>query len=71
VLQVPGCALHHYSYAELLYNKKIKEKKGKKGIALKGHCKQSAFISKISYAMASWLHKIDRRGYNECFKSIT
>ena len=28
--------MHHYSYAELLHNKKIKEKKGKKGIALKG-----------------------------------
>jgi hypothetical protein len=27
-------ALHHYSYAVLLHNKKIKEKKGKKGIAL-------------------------------------
>ena len=35
-LQVPGYALHHYSYAELLHNKKIREKKGKKGIALKG-----------------------------------
>jgi hypothetical protein len=32
---VPGYALHHYSYAVLLYNKKIKEKKGKKGIALR------------------------------------
>jgi hypothetical protein len=33
---LPGYALHHYSYAELLHNKKIKEKKGKKGIALRG-----------------------------------
>jgi len=32
---VPGYALHHYSYAELLHNKKIREKKGKKGIALR------------------------------------
>ena len=28
---MPGYALHHYSYAELLHNKKIREKKGKKG----------------------------------------
>jgi hypothetical protein len=32
---VPGYALHHYSYAELLHDKKIREKKGKKGIALR------------------------------------
>jgi hypothetical protein len=32
---VPGYALHHYSYAELLHNKKIKEKKGKKGLVLR------------------------------------
>jgi hypothetical protein len=32
---VPGYALHHYSYAVLLHNKKIREKKGKKGIALR------------------------------------
>jgi hypothetical protein len=31
---VPGYALHLYSYAELLHKKKIREKKGKKGIAL-------------------------------------
>jgi hypothetical protein len=29
------------------------------------------FHSKISYAMANWLHEMNRRGYNECFKSIT
>ncbi len=30
-----GHALHLYSYAELLHNRKIREKKGKKGIALR------------------------------------
>ncbi len=69
-LQVPGYALHHYSYAVLLHNKKIKEKMQERN-RFKGHCKQSAFISKISYAMASCLYEIDRRGYNECFTSIT
>ena len=70
---MPGYALHLYSYAELLHNKKIREKKGKKGIALRdtASASASAFISKISYAMASWLYEIDRRGYNECFTSIT
>ncbi len=70
---MPGYALHHYSYAVLLHTKKIKEKKGKKGIALRdtASASASAFISKISYAMASWLYEIDRRGYNECFTSIT
>jgi hypothetical protein len=32
---VPGYALHHNSYAVLLHNKKIRGKKGKKGIALR------------------------------------
>ena len=32
---MPGYALHHYSYAVLLHNKKIREKKGKKGIVLR------------------------------------
>ena len=68
---MPGYALHLYSYAELLHNKKIREKKGKKGIALRDIASKSAFISKISYAMANWLHEMDRRGYKECFKSIT
>ncbi len=69
---MPGYALHHYSYAELLHNKKIREKKGKKGIALRDIAsKVHLHTSKISYAMANWLHEIDRRGYNECFKSIT
>jgi hypothetical protein len=57
---VPGYALHHYSYAELLHNKKLRERKGKKGIALRDIA---------SYAMANWLHEIDRRGYKECFTS--
>ena len=68
---MPGYALHHHSYAELLHNKKIREKKGKKGIALRDIASKVHFISKISYAMASWLHEIPRRGYNECFTSIT
>jgi hypothetical protein len=49
----------------------IKGKERQERNRFKGHCKQSAFYSKISYAMASWLHEIDRRGYNECFTSIT
>ena len=53
------------------YITRIKGKERQERNRFKGHCKQSAFISKISYAMASWLHEIDRRGYNECFTSIT
>jgi hypothetical protein len=34
-LQVPKYALHHYSYEELLHNKELRERKGKKGIALR------------------------------------
>jgi hypothetical protein len=68
-LQVPGYALHLYSYAELLHNKKIREKKGKKGIALRDIASKVHLLARL--AMANWLHEIDRRGYKECFKSIT
>jgi hypothetical protein len=45
---VPGYALHHYSYAELLYNKKLREKKGKKGIALRDIASKVHLIARLA-----------------------
>jgi hypothetical protein len=67
---VPGYALHHYSYAELLHINKLRERKSKKGMALRDIASKVHFTAS-SYAMANWLHEIDRRGYNECFTLIT
>jgi hypothetical protein len=48
VLQVPGYALHHYSYAKLLHNKKIKEKKGKKGITLRDTASKVHLLARLA-----------------------
>jgi hypothetical protein len=45
---VPGYALHHYSYAKLLHNKKIREKKGKKGIALRDIASKVHLLSRLA-----------------------
>jgi hypothetical protein len=47
-LQVPGYALHHYSYAELLHNKKLRERKGKKGIALRDIASKVHLIARLA-----------------------
>ncbi len=47
-LQVPGYALHHYSYAELLHNKKLREKKGKKGIALRDIASKVHLLARLA-----------------------
>jgi hypothetical protein len=64
-------ALHYYSYAELLHNKKIHGKEKQERNHFNEYCKQCAFYRKISHAMTNWSHEIDKRGYNECFTSIT
>jgi hypothetical protein len=45
---VPGYALHHYSYAELLHNKKLRERKSRKGIALKDIASKVHFIARLA-----------------------
>jgi len=45
---VPGHALHHYSYAELLHNKKIREKKVKKGIALRDIASKVHLLARLA-----------------------
>ncbi len=47
-LQVPGYALHHNSYAVLLHNKKIREKKGKKGIALRDIASKVHLLARLA-----------------------
>jgi hypothetical protein len=46
--QVPRYALNHYSYAELLHNKKLREKKGKKGIALRDIASKVHLIARLA-----------------------
>jgi hypothetical protein len=57
---VPRYALHHYSYAELLHNKKLRERGSKKGIALRNIASKVHFTARLSYAMENWLHEINR-----------
>jgi hypothetical protein len=45
---VPGYALHHYSYAELLHNKKLRERKSKKGIALRDIASKVHFTARLA-----------------------
>jgi hypothetical protein len=45
---VPGYALYQYSYAELLHNKKLREKKGKKGIALRDIASKAHFLARLA-----------------------
>jgi hypothetical protein len=45
---VPGYALHHYSYAELLHNKKLGERKSKKGIALRDIASKVHLIARLA-----------------------
>jgi hypothetical protein len=47
-LQVHGHALHHYSYAELLHNKKLRERKSKKGITLRDSASKVHFIARLA-----------------------
>ena len=44
---MPGYALHHYSY-ELLHNKKLRERKGKKGIALRDIASKVHFAARLA-----------------------
>ncbi len=45
---MPGYALHHYSYAELLHNKELRERKDKKGIALRDIASKVNFIARLA-----------------------
>jgi hypothetical protein len=45
---VPGYALHLYSYAELPHKKKIREKKGKKGIALRDIASKVHLLARLA-----------------------
>jgi hypothetical protein len=45
---VPGYALHHYSYAELLHIKKLGERKSKKGIALRDIANKVLYIARLA-----------------------
>ena len=45
---MPGYALHDYRYAVLLHNKKIREKKGKKGIALRDIASKMHLLSRLA-----------------------
>ena len=45
---MPGYALHLYSYAELLHSKKIGEKKGKKGIALRDIASKVHLLARLA-----------------------
>jgi hypothetical protein len=67
---VPGYALHHYSYAELLHNKKLRERISKKGIALRDIASKVYFTARLAIPWQIG-YEIDRRGYNECFTLIT
>jgi hypothetical protein len=44
---VPRYALHHYSYAELLHNKKLRERGSKKGIALRNISSKVHFTARL------------------------
>ncbi len=48
---MPGYALHHYSYAELLHNKKLRERKSKKGIVLRDIASKVQFIADSLYSV--------------------
>jgi len=48
VPQVPWYALHRYSYAELLHNKKLRERKSKKGIALRDIASKVHFTARLA-----------------------
>jgi hypothetical protein len=43
-----GYALLHYSYAELLHNKELKERKGKKGVTLRDIESKVHFIARLA-----------------------
>jgi hypothetical protein len=45
---VPGYALHHYSFAELLHNKKLREKKGKKQIAFRDIASKVHLLARLA-----------------------
>ncbi len=45
---MPGYALHHYSYAVLLQNKKIREKKDKKGIVLRDIASKVHLLARLA-----------------------
>jgi hypothetical protein len=45
---VPGYALHLYKYAELPHNRKIREKKGKKGIALRDIASKGHLLARLA-----------------------
>jgi hypothetical protein len=47
---VPRYALHHYSYAELLHNKKLMERGSKKGIALRNIASNVYFTARLAMA---------------------
>ncbi len=47
-LQVPRYALHHYSYAELLHNKKLRERKSKKGITFRDIASKMHFTARLA-----------------------
>jgi hypothetical protein len=45
---VPEYALHHYSYAKLLHKKKLRERKGKKGITLRDIASKVHLIARLA-----------------------
>ena len=45
---MPGYALHLYSYAKLLHNKTLREKKGKKGIALRDIASKVHLLARLA-----------------------
>ncbi len=45
---MPGYALHHYSYAELLHNKELRKRKGKKGITLRDIASKVHLIARLA-----------------------
>jgi hypothetical protein len=45
---VPIYALHHYSYAELLHNNKLRERRSKKGFALRNIASKVHFTARLA-----------------------